>query len=152
MSIWVFFRWSKASFLVYSGGGYPNILFLGAWHNLEERGAHCKKRLNLFGSLDLHRSSWDFTSYLVLARSIIPDILVVVGCFYRWGINLGDSVNQRGANQLRVCSIGGEKLHPSAWNFVRRILVAGSTFQEGFGVFRSQEEEGWNLGVFQKPR
>jgi hypothetical protein len=49
--------WSLASFVVYSGGGYPSSLFPGAWHELEERGVHLKKWFSLFTGPDLHRLS-----------------------------------------------------------------------------------------------
>ena len=45
---WVFFVGSLASFLVYSGGDYPYSLFLGAWHELEERGALQKEVINVY--------------------------------------------------------------------------------------------------------
>jgi hypothetical protein len=48
---------TRASFLVYSGGGYPSKVFLGAWHELEERGAHCRRRFSSFGGPNLYRSS-----------------------------------------------------------------------------------------------
>jgi hypothetical protein len=54
---WVLFVGSLASFLVYSGGFYPENLCLGAWHKLEERGVHCRKGLSLFIGTDLHRFS-----------------------------------------------------------------------------------------------
>jgi hypothetical protein len=56
-SIWVFFVWSLASFLVYSGGYYPSSSFLGAWNELEERGVHGQRRLSLFTGSDLLRLS-----------------------------------------------------------------------------------------------
>jgi hypothetical protein len=52
---WVFFVRSLTSFFVYFGGDYPDILFPGAWHKLDEREAHCRKRLSLFIGPDIHR-------------------------------------------------------------------------------------------------
>jgi hypothetical protein len=54
---WVFFVWPRAPSLAYSGGFYSVILFIGAWHELERRRAHCRLRIQSFGGSVLHHSA-----------------------------------------------------------------------------------------------
>jgi hypothetical protein len=54
---WVFFVWPRKSFLGHCGGVFSVILFIGAWHELERRRAHCRLRIQPSGGSNLHHSA-----------------------------------------------------------------------------------------------